>query len=416
MMTSDEGAARIPSAIFPSEISLEESYNSSFECCVCLDLLYKPVVLACGHVSCFWCVHKAMHGLRASHCAICRRPYIHFPSICELLHLLILKMEPTAYKRREIDVLEEERRLDIFSPHFDSLVSENASSGILRDVGGCSENLKDRGNIPSKRVGQEDVSRSYDRKHISTDDVLCAMCKQLLFQPAVLNCGHVFCASCLASVAGEIPKCLVCKSLHPGPFPNVCLDLDHLVEEQFPTEYAMRRVKLQQLYKENLQCGVDDPSVSENQNVGIVSKKLASSEYLKESHLLMDEDLFNAHVGVGCDSCGVYPIIGKRYKCKDCKEAIGFDLCEPCYNTSSKRPGRFNQQHRPDHQFELDDSHMLSRIFMQRSTSMEDSVQDLSDYDSLNDPADQNGAIIINSDGNINSFVDNNDGDIGGSN
>ena len=47
------------------------------------------------------------------------------------------------------------------------------------------------------------------------------------------------------------------------------------------------------------------------------------------------------------------PIVGDRYRCKDCKEKIGFDLCGDCYNTNSKLPGRFNQQHTPEHKFEL---------------------------------------------------------------
>ncbi|PKU62877.1 E3 ubiquitin-protein ligase PRT1 [Dendrobium catenatum] len=67
----------------------------------------------------------------------------------------------------------------------------------------------------------------------------------------------------------------------------------------------------------------------------------------------------------------MYPIFGKRYKCKDCKEAIDFDLCESCYNISSKLPGRFNQQYKPDHRFELNDSHMLYSILLQKSLSME---------------------------------------------
>lgn len=49
----------------------------------------------------------------------------------------------------------------------------------------------------------------------------------------------------------------------------------------------------------------------------------------------------------------IVPIIGNRYKCKDCTEQIGFDLCGDCYNTRSKLPGRFNQQHTPEHKFEL---------------------------------------------------------------
>ncbi|CAI9762774.1 unnamed protein product [Fraxinus pennsylvanica] len=58
------------------------------------------------------------------------------------------------------------------------------------------------------------------------------------------------------------------------------------------------------------------------------------------------------HPGVGCDWCGMYPIFGERYKCKDCVEKIGFDLCEGCYKSSSKLPGRFNQQHTPEHHTE----------------------------------------------------------------
>ena len=102
----------------------------------CRDLLYKPVVIckisffftftlqqlgyailfkthlsstgaACGHMSCFWCVHKAMHVVRESHCAVCRQPYKHFPSICQLMHHLVLKLEPADYKRREKEVLGE---------------------------------------------------------------------------------------------------------------------------------------------------------------------------------------------------------------------------------------------------------------------------------------------------------------------
>ena len=57
-----------------------------------------------------------------------------------------------------------------------------------------------------------------------------------------------------------------------------------------------------------------------------------------------------------------YPIRGKRYKCQDCTELIGFDLCDACYNSSSKLPGRFNQQHTPDHRMELDDSQLLQRL------------------------------------------------------
>jgi len=57
---------------------------------------------------------------------------------------------------------------------------------------------------------------------------------------------------------------------------------------------------------------------------------------------------------LGCIlSLQMFPIVGDRYKCQDCMERMGFDLCGDCYNTRSKRPGRFNQQHTPDHRFQL---------------------------------------------------------------
>ncbi|CAK9174318.1 unnamed protein product [Ilex paraguariensis] len=49
-----------------AEIAVEEEFPDEFQCCVCLDLLYKPVVLGCGHLSCFWCVFKAMDSWQDS--------------------------------------------------------------------------------------------------------------------------------------------------------------------------------------------------------------------------------------------------------------------------------------------------------------------------------------------------------------
>ena len=98
------------------------------------ELLYKPIVLckfyfdsqnkylflfdilmhsfglqtaACGHLSCFWCVHRSMSGLRVSHCPICRDPYLHFPTICLQLHFLLKKLYPIAHNKREAQLLSE---------------------------------------------------------------------------------------------------------------------------------------------------------------------------------------------------------------------------------------------------------------------------------------------------------------------
>ncbi|KAL0419656.1 UNVERIFIED_CONTAM: E3 ubiquitin-protein ligase PRT1 [Sesamum radiatum] len=70
------------------------------------------------------------------------------------------------------------------------------------------------------------------------------------------------------------------------------------------------------------------------------------------------------HIGVGCDACGMYPIIGDRYRCKDCVEQIGYDLCKDCYTTRSKLPGRFNQQHTSEHKFEIVKSNAMHNIML----------------------------------------------------
>ena len=60
------------------------------------------------------------------------------------------------------------------------------------------------------------------------------------------------------------------------------------------------------------------------------------------------------HFGVGCDGCGVFPIRGTAYRCLDCPDAMGFDLCGACKASPrlAAAAGRFDQAHRPDHRVE----------------------------------------------------------------
>ncbi|XP_020260157.1 E3 ubiquitin-protein ligase PRT1-like isoform X2 [Asparagus officinalis] len=287
---------------------------------------------SCGHVSCFWCVHKTMHGLKASCCAICRQQYYHFPTICHLLHLLLLKWEPLLYKSREKEILEEEHVLGYFSPRFVDHPFYGNGAKDDRDV-----------------------------HEASVDDVLCARCSKMLLRPSVLNCGHVYCQSCLCFTVDGLLRCQVCDSVHPGNFPKVCLEMDHFLEEQFPKEYCARR---ENLHDRKSQFQHADLSLSTLQ---IQEQNVQSSLHAKNENLISQQDLQNTNIRIGCDICGMYPIIGKRYRCKDCKEKVGFDVCEACYHTSFKLPGRFNQQHTVEHRLEFDDSRLLSKILMPNS-------------------------------------------------
>ncbi|KAL9292624.1 E3 ubiquitin-protein ligase PRT1 [Arabidopsis thaliana] len=350
--------------------SQEEEIPDQFLCCVCLELLYKPIVLSCGHLSCFWCVHKSMNGFRESHCPICRDPYVHFPSVCQKLYFLLKKMYPLAHKKREEQVLKEEQERECFSPQIDLVLDLSVCSGDSLNVSDkqkveeCSNaaNLlsssSSRGDIPCIPKNQEPTDAKALNVHenellkdnkvskqISKDDLLCSACKELLVRPVVLNCGHVYCEGCVADMAEESEKikCQECNVCDPRGFPKVCLILEQLLEENFPEEYNSRSSKVQKTLAHNSKGNIqsylkEGPSLSNDNN--------------NDDPWLANPGS-NVHFGAGCDSCGVYPIIGDRYRCKDCKEEIGYDLCKDCYETPSKVPGRFNQQHTPDHRLEL---------------------------------------------------------------
>lgn len=331
----------------------EQEINESFVCCVCLDLLYKPIVLSCGHVSCFWCVHKSMNSSRESHCPTCRHPYYHFPTICEMFHFLLLKTYPEAYKRRENQTLEEEKEMGHSSPQVicdlpgDSLtgttINQTSNSGSTLSF----ESMEQSGSANHREEGII-LEYSSDRKHgtilpqnehiqqpkILVADLMCPTCKQLLIHPVALNCGHVYCETCITDLSHEMFRCQVCQSPHPGGFPKVCLALDQYLEEQLPEEYTQRR--------DAIQLGQIKVQPETTSSCSLSTDNTERIAWGSNPELLI-------HTGVGCDFCGLYPIIGDRYKCVDCEESIGFDLCGDCYNKRSERPGRFNQKHTLDH-------------------------------------------------------------------
>ncbi|GAA0139831.1 hypothetical protein LIER_35140 [Lithospermum erythrorhizon] len=287
----------------------DENIREEFQCCICLDLLYKPVVVACGHMACFWCIFHAMNNnLRESHCPVCRHPYNHFPRICKLLHFLLQKLYPTAFARREKLISEDEERSGKVSQQFDSYKSEasaSASAGVLLSLDSkicISEDIKATVTTASSSETNPDVEQNGWRtneppdgsnKKLVMSDLICGICKQLLFRPVVLNCGDVYCEACISKSSDTICKCPVCHSTHPSRFPKMCWVLEHFLEEEFPEHYAARK---EQYSKEN-----NDQLSSPAGKVSSLSPDKAPINVLSS----LPRRGPKVHFYVGCDYCGV---------------------------------------------------------------------------------------------------------------
>ncbi|KAF3676626.1 hypothetical protein FXO37_05225 [Capsicum annuum] len=92
----------------------------------------------------------------------------------------------------------------------------------------------------SKDLNFADENTSASEKQVLMRHLLYGMCKQLLYRPVVLNCGHVYCENCGINISDKLYTCPVCQLEHPNGYPNICLILAHYLEEQFPELYASR--------------------------------------------------------------------------------------------------------------------------------------------------------------------------------
>lgn len=335
-----------------------DDVGEAFHCQICLEVVYKPVVEACGHVFCFWCLHKAMSHSGKSHCPVCRNPYHHLPRVCELLHYLLLKVFPQEYEKRAKEVSEWEREMGTFSLQLGTLDSNGQENKVLdfdkekdtlplqmgtRDLKAQENEVldfdKDEDTLPLQMVtrdlnGQASAGTSISESKLRITDALCSHCKELIYRPIILNCGHAFCESCVNHnvFQGTTLTCQVCQVFHPAKLWSVCLELHHFLQSMFPVEYEERA---KSIIVQNRQSKEEPPTDE-------IAEKSSQIEAAIHEH-------------VGCDNCGFFPILGKRYRCKNCMDSMGFDLCETCYQSQAGAciVGRFNQHHKAEHQFEV---------------------------------------------------------------
>lgn len=101
---------------------------------------------------------------------------------------------------------EQEKADDCFSPQIDNkelntsdkskpshaanTLSDLASPSCITNVGKVSSKMDSSSSATSKENDSSVISVNRTFERISIKDVLCPSCQQLLYRPAVLNCGH----------------------------------------------------------------------------------------------------------------------------------------------------------------------------------------------------------------------------------
>jgi hypothetical protein len=218
---------------------------------------------------------------------------------------------------------------------------------------------EDKSNVESPEFPEDSPAHS-TVNHVSILDFDCDACKRLLYRPVVLNCGHVVCMFHCQSASQSNDGGCECPACHQVSVhrPSLCKQIDDVLIKVFHKESVSREKEVESCQTPVKQVVDHHPSIaerapSEEVEAWNIPPTLSGTTAAFMRQWLNSEEY--AHYGVGCDACGAYPITGRRYKCQDCPEAVGFDLCGVCYDNirQNKVHGRFNQRHTPEHRMEL---------------------------------------------------------------
>ena len=374
-----------------------------FQCSICLELLYKPCVNTCGHTFCFWCFHKAMDMFSTIHtCPLCRSEFRHFPAVCIPLYKYIAWKFPVEHelRRSQIEKLEkEEYHAESPKSMIEETINTMMRKNELEDEGKEEETKRRSPTTTSSTRRKGDIS---DFEYYWKDDFKCVNCGNLPCPPVVFPCGHIVCSAATASATGAAGSVSICcpvngctgnkvcstsSAVHYYSACNTCYLIDDKIlhANMSQEEYDAAARKKDSIVVSSKCCWTnntneDNKGDHNNHNNNNPSSSSSTTPQVKPSdnqqHKNINNNHYNnfVHYGVGCDGCGVCPIVGRRYKCNDCSEEVGFDLCQDCYysyydddhndtnndkigissspsRSSSSRSnlGRFNQQHTSDH-------------------------------------------------------------------
>jgi hypothetical protein len=297
--------------------------KEDFSCPVCRNLLYKPVINSCGHAFCFWCMHRAMNAIGESNCPVCRCPYTQLAAPLEPLHRFLLRAFPEESAARQEETVEAERTK--FLAQSPRIEPSDETNGF---------------------IGPVDVA-----------DLLCGSCHNVVQDPVVPACGHLVCRGCVAPGGGSesnrdqvhlmaAPSCPKCDMAILSESNSNELKVCSVLTILLATVESVDKAKLEALVEK-------ERNTASIGNVNSTDSGSTPTIELPEIRSNSSSDF--VHFAVGCDGCGEYPVRGHAFRCLDCPEQIGFDLCQKCFLRGAHLlpgQGRFNQSHTAPHRFE----------------------------------------------------------------
>ncbi|KAL8427705.1 hypothetical protein ACSSS7_007579 [Eimeria intestinalis] len=380
-------------------------------CCVCFDLLQKPVLLQCGHVFCFWCAYRSMNAYEISVCPLCRCPFDCLPPICRPLYLFIMSKYPAAAARRdrELEALERQRTLKS-PPHH--LIAKGPPGPALDLLPLTSTSLL--------LLLREEAPELLPLHLVVDLRVAAAACKaeelwalsRTRRSPATTTTATAAAAAGAAAgrgrgggggMADEVTSDTDEGPLRVGPVwrqgppqpgmrrhagdtPAADISFEDSSEDiAFPAgvsaslgvfgDTSVGRHHHQQQQLLLLQHGnaaaargtggmrpptdTLQPAPAGAAPAAAVSESSTDQQQQEQQQQQQLEETVDGgeafvHYGVICYMCGRLPIVGPRFKCIDCLSlASTYDVCGACKEDAAVKAPRFASQHKPHHRLLL---------------------------------------------------------------
>ena len=335
-----------------------------------------------------------MSSLGESTCALCRNEFTALPALSRALENHHMWCDPRAFCERLKEARKEDVERGHKSPKFEVCVVAAAANDDARSklisfdasVVGVVDDDRDMADVVLKALEETECGAMFEEMRMfdaSAGEGVAAFhacccpsrtevvsCGELASRPVVCQqCGTLYeraHADALTAKAGEGNEWCFCGGTRPPT--RVIFSLKEDIESAYPKDFVdASRKRCDQALAECLVALEREAELKANVE-GDVDDVDAKDETVSTSTridvggartLVFDHETFT-HFGVGCDFCGVYPIVGPRYQCAECKDSefMGFDLCAKCMQNvfehpERKRDYRFAQNHTDAHEMVL---------------------------------------------------------------